>query len=188
VRARSAALERLGAEIRACRRCPLGASRAHAVIYRGGRAPSLVFVGEAPGAEEDRRGLPFVGRSGRLLDALVARLPLGPEEVGLLNVLKCRPPDNRFDPEAARTCRPFLDRQLDLLRPSRIVTLGRHALHSLDPGAPAILRCAGAPRLSPRGPMFPLLHPAAALRSRRLKERWELDGERLALWLADARR
>jgi uracil-DNA glycosylase len=166
----------------------LGATRAHAVIYRGGRWPSLVFVGEAPGAEEDRQGLPFVGRSGRLLDALLPQLPLGPAEIGILNVVKCRPLHNRFDPGAARACRPFLDRQLDLLRPEWIASLGRHALRALDPSAPPILRCAGTPRSSPRGPLFPLLHPAAALRSRRFKERWERDGERLATWLGEARR
>jgi uracil-DNA glycosylase len=153
------------------------------VVYRGGAAPRLVFVGEAPGEAEDRQGVPFVGRSGRILDAALERLPLGPDDVGILNVLKCHPPHNRFDAAAARTCRPYLERQLDLLRPSVVVPLGRMALRALDPDAPAILEVAGTPRSSTRGPLFPLVHPAAALRSRRLRERWERDVERLGAWL-----
>ncbi|MGP8078545.1 MAG: uracil-DNA glycosylase [Thermoplasmata archaeon] len=176
--------ERLSAEIRACRRCPLGAVRTQAVVYRGGLAPRLVFVGEAPGAEEDREGRPFVGRSGRILDAAIGTLGLTPAEVGILNVLKCRPPRNRFDPAAARTCRPYLDRQLALLQPRVVVPLGAQALRSLDPEAPPILRSAGAPRGGRDPALFPLVHPAASLRSTRLRERWHQDVTALANWLA----
>jgi uracil-DNA glycosylase len=184
---RRSALERLAREIRACRACPLGATRRHAVVYRGSERPRLVFVGVAPGAEEDRQGLPFVGRSGRLLDAAILRIGLAPEEVGVLNLLKCRPPENRFDPRAARTCRPFLDRQLALLAPRLVVTLGARALRALDPDAPAVLRSAGRPRAGPGGTaLFPLVHPAASLRSRRLHERWEADLAALASWLPSA--
>jgi uracil-DNA glycosylase len=176
--------DRLSEEIRACRRCPLGSVRTQAVVYRGGRSPRVVFVGEAPGAEEDRTGLPFVGRSGRLLDTAIARLGLPAEEFGVLNVLKCRPPGNVFDRAAARTCRPYLDRQLALLRPAVLVSLGATALRSLDPQAPPILRAAGVPRPSDGRPtLFPLVHPAASLRSRRLRERWETDVGALAAWL-----
>ncbi len=182
-RGRAAEFERLEAEIRACRRCPLGSVRAHVVVYRGGRSPDVVFVGEAPGAEEDRQGVPFVGRSGRILDRAIARLPLASDEVGVLNVVKCRPPENRFDPAAARSCRPYLDRQLELLRPRVVVPLGRHALHALDASAPAILAVAGAPRAAAGRTLFPLLHPAATLRSRRFRARWEHDTDRLARWL-----
>lgn len=175
--------EELSATIRACRLCPLGDVRTQAVVYRGGLAPRVVFIGEAPGAEEDRTGLPFVGRSGRELDRAVKTLGLSTEEYGVLNLLKCRPPANRFDPSAARTCRPYLDRQLDLLRPGVIVTLGARALHALDPSAPPVLKVAGRP-LPERGtPHFPLLHPAAALRSRRRRERWERDLRALGRWL-----
>ncbi len=166
----------------------MGSRRQHAVVYRGGNAPRVVFVGEAPGAEEDRQGLPFVGRSGRILDAAVVRLPLTSTEVGVVNVLKCRPPRNRFDPEAARTCRPFLDRQLALLRPELLVPLGAVALRALAPDAPKILTAAGS--LLHRGPtlLFPLVHPAATLRSRRLRERWDRDVATLAaLLVAGAR-
>jgi len=143
----------------------------------------VVFIGEAPGVLEDRAGLPFVGRSGRELDRAVERLGLAAREFGVLNVLKCRPPENRFDPRAARTCRPYLDRQLALLRPEAIVTLGARALATVDPHAPPMLRAAGHPRPLGGTPHFPLIHPAAALRSRRLRERWERDLGALARWL-----
>lgn len=181
--ARRAAWDRLVREIHACRRCPLGAVRSHAVVYRGSPSPRVVFVGEAPGAEEDRSGIPFVGRSGRRLDAAIARIGLAPSEFGIVNLLKCRPPANRFDRSAARTCRPFLDRQLELLRPFVLVPLGSSALRALDASAPPILRTAGAPWSSERWRLFPLIHPAAALRSRRLAERWARDVDALGRWL-----
>jgi len=176
---------RLSAEIRACRRCPLGDLRTHAVVYRGGLAPRVVFVGEAPGAEEDRTGVPFVGRSGREFDRAVATLGLSDEDFGVLNTLKCRPPGNRFDPSAARTCRPYLDRQLELLHPEVVVTLGARALAAIDPTALPMLSAAGRPRAHGGITLFPLIHPAAALRSRRLRERWERDVRVLDQWLAE---
>ena len=169
-----AAWQALAAEIESCRRCPLGAQRRHAVVYRGAARPTVVLVGEAPGAEEDRLGRPFVGRSGRRLDAALAAAGVAPEEVGLVNLLKCRPPENRFDPRAAATCRTFLDRQLRLLHPRLLVPLGARALRALEADAPPITACAG--RLRPgHPPLFPLLHPAAALHAPGLRERWERD-------------
>jgi len=182
--ARRRAFERLSQEIRSCTLCPLCRGRTQAVVYRGSPQPRVVFVGEAPGSEEDRQGIPFVGRSGKILDAAIAALgePLG--EFGVLNLLKCRPPSNRFDPAAARTCRPYLDRQLALLRPRVLVPLGARALAALDPKAPRVLRAAGVARRAVTGAIFPLVHPAAALRSRALRERWERDVRALARWLA----
>jgi uracil-DNA glycosylase len=179
------AWEALRREISACTLCPLHVGRTHAVIYRGSRAPWLVFVGEAPGAEEDRQGIPFVGRSGQRLDRVVATLGLDPDQFGVLNLVKCRPPHNRFSKAAARTCRPYLDRQLELLRPSVLVSLGAHALAALDPEAPRILLCAGRPRRHRDREIFPLIHPAAALRSTTLAERWNEDVGRLGAWLAN---
>ena len=175
--------ERLSQEIRTCHRCPLGSTRTQAVVYRGSLAPRVVFVGEAPGAAEDREGIPFVGRSGRRLDAAIERAGLAADEYGILNLLKCRPPANRFDRAAARTCRPFLDRQLDWLRPEILVTLGASALYAMDPSSPAILGVAGVPRRAGARHLFPLIHPAAALRSRRLAERWARDVDALREWL-----
>jgi len=135
--------------------------------------------------EEDRRGEPFVGRSGRELDRAIARLGLGPEEFGIVNVLKCHPPDNRFDPAHARTCRPYLDRQLAILRPKVVVTLGARALASFDRSAPPVLSAAGHPRTAAGVTLFPLIHPAAAMRSKRWRERWEHDVDGLARWLSE---
>lgn len=179
-----AAWDALSAEIRQCQLCPLGHTRQQAVVYRGSLAPRIVFVGEAPGAAEDRAGIPFVGRSGARLDAAIEQLGLRPTEFGILNVLKCRPPGNRFDRSAARTCRPYLDRQLALLRPTVLVPLGRAALSALEPRAPPILQIAGRPVRTAPVAVFPLLHPAAALRSRRWAERWDHDVGALGAWLS----
>jgi uracil-DNA glycosylase len=184
-RSRRTEWDRLSREIRACRKCPLGAFRTHAVVYRGGLSPRVVFIGEAPGAEEDRSGLPFVGRSGRVLDQAVASLGLAENEFGVLNLLKCRPPQNQFDRAAARTCRPYLDRQLALLRPDVVVTLGARALVALDPTARPMLAAAGHPRPGADPAHFPLVHPAAALRSRRMRERWDADVRALDRWLVE---
>jgi uracil-DNA glycosylase len=154
-------------------------------VYRGSLTPRIVFVGEAPGAAEDRAGVPFVGRAGRTLDRAIARLGLRDDEFAVVNLLKCRPPKNRFDRHAASTCRPYLDRQLDLLAPEVLVSLGAHALRALDPEAPPILRSAGIPRTATSRDLFPMIHPAAAMRSRRLADRWNGDVVRLDRWLRD---
>lgn len=181
---RMEAWEALSTEIRRCQRCPLGRTRTQAVVYRGSLSPRVVFVGEAPGAAEDRTGVPFVGRSGDRLDAAIERLGLPERAVGVLNVLKCRPPGNRFDRAAARTCRPYLDRQLALLRPEVLVPLGASALRAFEAHAPPMLEVAGRPLRTGSGVVFPLLHPAAALRSRRWAERWDHDVRALGAWLS----
>lgn len=104
-----------------------------------------------------------------------------------MNVLKCRPPHNRFDRAAAAACRPFLDRQLEVLAPRALVSLGANALHALDPDAPPMLKAAGIPRAAGERPLFPLVHPAATFRSRRLAAQWGVDGKKLSRWLADLR-
>jgi uracil-DNA glycosylase len=142
-------------------------------------SPRVVFVGEAPGAREDETGLPFMGRAGQRLDAAVVQLGLPAESVGMLNLIKCRPPHNRFDRQAAATCRPFLDRQLALLRPELVVTLGASALAALDPHAPSITDAAGHERTLDGRPLFPMIHPAATFHSRRYALRWEKDLDRL---------
>ena len=179
--------DRLVEEVHACRRCTLGGIREHPAIYRGGVDPFVVLVGEAPGAEEDRVGLPFVGRSGQRLDAALLQAGLGAEEFGILNLIKCRPPGNKFRPGSAAACRPFLDRQLRLLRPRLIVPLGSHALRAFDPDAPGITECAGRPRTIGDRKLFPLLHPAAPLHNPTLRSRWEADLAGLGAAVAAAR-
>jgi uracil-DNA glycosylase len=175
--------ERLSGEIRECRLCPLHATRTQAVVYRGSPAPRVLFVGEAPGVAEDRAGVPFVGRSGQRLDAAVAHIGLTMEEFGVLNLLKCHPPHNRYDRAAARTCRPYLDRQIAFLSPRVLVTLGSHAFRAFAPEGLPILAAAGRPHFGASRPLFPLIHPAAALRSRRLAARWTQDVDALGQWL-----
>jgi len=175
---------RLVREVEGCTRCPLSRTRTHTVVYRGGATPSILFIGEAPGRDEDRQGVPFVGRAGTRLDRAIDAVGLRTDEFGIVNLLKCRPPANRFDRRAAATCRPYLDRQIDLLGPERLVTLGSHALHALDPTAPPITVAAGAPRTALGRPLFPLLHPAAVAHAPRYRERWTSDVTRLGEWLS----
>jgi uracil-DNA glycosylase family 4 len=170
-------------EVERCTRCPLHLGRTHAVVYRGAERPRVVFVGEAPGAEEDRRGRPFVGRSGRLLDAGLRTIGLAPEQYGIVNLVKCRPPGNVFSRSAASACRSYLDRQLALLAPAVVVSLGANALRALDPTAPPMMQAAGTERTLGERRLFPLLHPAATFRSRKNRARWDEDLARLAAQL-----
>jgi uracil-DNA glycosylase len=171
---------RLNREIDRCRRCPLGDLRKHTVIHRGSLRPRVLFVGEAPGAAEDRLGVPFVGAAGKRLDKLIAGLGLLESEFAIINVIKCRPPGNQFTEEAATACRPFLARQIEFLQPIMIVTLGVSALSAFRPDLLPISRAAGW--LSRwRGLLFfPLIHPAAAARSGHFRRRWEHDGKSLS--------
>jgi len=125
-------LESFHAAIRDCTKCPLGHTRTKFVFGVGNPAAPIVFVGEAPGRDEDLQGIPFVGRAGQLLDQMLAEVGLDRRHVYICNVLKCRPPDNR-DPEPieVETCRPYLLTQLSLISPRILVCLGRHAAIAL---------------------------------------------------------
>jgi uracil-DNA glycosylase len=175
---------RLNREIDRCRRCPLGDLRAHTVIHRGSLRPRVLFVGEAPGASEDRQGIPFVGAAGKRLDRLVGEIGLLESEFAVVNVIKCHPPGNKFSLEAAEACRPFLARQVEFLQPIMVVPLGVSALAAFRPDLLPIGRAAG--RLFRwRGLLFfPLIHPSAAARSRTFLRRWERDGKRLSALLS----
>ena len=157
----------LNAAIAACRKCVLCEQRRQAVPGIGDRNPVWLFVGEGPGAEEDARGEPFVGQAGKLLDAMLAALGLRRgEKVYIANAVKCRPPGNRT-PEAGEmaSCRPWLERQIELLRPQVIVLLGKAAVHSVlrDDHALGALR---GKRFDWRGiPVVVTYHPAYLLRN-----------------------
>lgn len=160
------ALEELAAEASGCTRCPLAASRTQVVFGVGDPTARLVFVGEAPGREEDLSGEPFVGRSGQLLDRLVS------EEIGLTrdrfyitNVVKSRPPANR-DPSPAEVeaCRPWLERQLDAIDPLVVVTLGNFASRLLLDTTEGITKLRGRTYPYRNGVLVPTFHPAAVLR------------------------
>ncbi len=122
----------LAQTVSGCARCDLHQTRTQTVFGVGPRSTQWLFVGEAPGAEEDRQGEPFVGPAGQLLNAMLFALGLKRDEVYIANVLKCRPPNNRDpQPQEVACCEPFLLRQIELLQPRVIVALGRHAAHSL---------------------------------------------------------
>lgn len=171
----------------ACHRCALARGRHHVVLYRGAKEPWLLFVGEAPGKEEDLTGTPFVGRSGRILDAAALEHGLRPEDWGVTNTVMCRPPANRFDRVAAAACRPWLELKLAHWHPRLIVTLGRHALEAFLPNALPVLSSAGALRSWHGTPLYPMLHPAATLHSRVYGDRWRADWARLQGYLREGR-
>lgn len=125
-------LEAIAAEVRQCCKCGLGSTRTHAVPGEGSPTARIMFVGEAPGADEDAQGRPFVGRAGQLLDKIIAACGLKREDVFIGNILKCRPPGNR-DPreEEIFNCLPYLQRQIETIQPEVIIALGAHAARTL---------------------------------------------------------
>ncbi len=157
--------ERLAEEVRSCTRCPLHAGRTQAVFGVGPRTAAWCFVGEAPGAEEDRRGEPFVGRAGQLLDSMLRALALDRREVFIANVLKCRPPGNR-DPEPSEvaSCLPFLRAQIAAVRPRILVALGRFAAQSLLATDQPLARLRGRVHDYEGIPVVVTYHPAYLLR------------------------
>lgn len=167
--------ESLQEAVAACKRCVLHSTRTQTVFGVGNRRAQWLFVGEAPGADEDRQGEPFVGRAGQLLNAMLEALGLKREEVYIANVLKCRPPGNRDpQPNEVECCEPFLMRQIELIAPRLIVALGRHAAHSLLKTEAPLSRLRGQ-RLSYRGtPLIVTFHPAYLLRNPADKRRaWD---------------
>jgi uracil-DNA glycosylase len=160
------ALEELAQEASGCTRCPLAAGRTQVVFGMGNPDAGLVFIGEGPGAEEDRQGLPFVGRSGQLLDRLVAEeMGLTRDDCYIANVVKCRPPDNRDPrPEEIAACRPWLEAQLDVIAPRVIVTLGNFASKLLLDTTTGITKLRGRSYPYRGGVLIPTFHPAAVLR------------------------
>ena len=159
-------LEELAVEASTCTACRLSEGRTQVVFGMGDPDADLMFVGEGPGAEEDRQGLPFVGRSGQLLDRLIA------EELGrtradcwIANCVKCRPPGNRDPmPDEVETCWPWLDQQLDLIKPKVVVTLGNFASKRLLETDVGITKLRGKAYPFRGGSLVPTFHPAAALR------------------------
>ncbi len=167
--------EELEAEAMACTRCPLCEGRTNVVFGEGSRSAELVFVGEAPGLDEDRSGRPFVGRAGQLLTQMISAMGFSREDVYIANVLKCRPPQNR-DPAADEVdlCRPYLLRQIELIQPKVICTLGRHALCTLTGYDGAMGRARGRRREFLGTTLIPTWHPAYLLRNPAAKrEAWD---------------
>ena len=163
-------LEEIDARVRACTDCPLSEGRTHAVPGEGATDSRVIFIGEAPGYQEDQQGRPFVGPAGRLLDELLNTIGLKREDVFIANMIKCRPPNNRDPlPTEVAACTKYLDRQIELLRPDLIVTLGRYAMNKYFPKE-SIGRVRGKVRTKDGHRILPLLHPAAALHQANLRE------------------
>jgi len=162
-------------EVQKCTRCPLHETRTKTVFGAGNADAELIFVGEAPGAEEDRQGLPFVGRAGQLLNQLLGEIGLSRGDVFIANVLKSRPPGNR-DPQPAEieACEPYLFEQVRLIEPKVVCTLGNFATKLLTGNPTGITRVRGTPQVHRLGArpvhLLPLLHPAAALRTPAMME------------------
>jgi uracil-DNA glycosylase family 4 len=171
-------------EVSTCTRCPLHATRTKAVFGAGDSNAQLMFIGEAPGAEEDRQGLPFVGRAGQLLNQLLEEIGMTREDVFVANILKSRPPGNRDpQPEEIQACWPYLERQIELIEPHVVATLGNFATKRITGSPIGITRVRGTPQLHELAGrtvfVFPLLHPAAALRTPSLVETLRDDFTRL---------
>ena len=165
---RREALVDLFEEVKGCTRCPLHETRTKAVFGAGNADADLMFVGEAPGAEEDRQGLPFVGRAGQLLNQMLEGIGMSREDVFIANVLKSRPPGNR-DPQPLEieACRPYLFEQVRLIEPKVVCTLGNFATKLLSGNPAGITKVRGTPQVHELGGrsvfLLPLFHPAAAL-------------------------
>jgi len=178
-------------ELQDCQKCPLAASRTTVVFGTGNADADLMFVGEAPGFHEDQQGKPFVGRAGKLLDQLLEEIGLTRDDCFIANVLKCRPPDNRDPlPAEIEACRGHLERQIELIRPRVICTLGNFATKLLTGSPQGITRVRGVPQaheLAGR-PLFlyPIFHPAAALRTSAMLDQLRADFEALPNLLAEA--
>jgi DNA polymerase len=186
-------LDAIAAEVRVCQRCRLGATRTQAVPGEGEPETEVVFVGEGPGFNEDRLGRPFVGRAGDLLVKLLATLGWRRSEVFITNVVKCRPPDNRDpEPDEIAACLPYLKRQLEILDPALVVTLGRHSMGRFMPGA-RIGQAHGTtapvdPGTGARAAtVYALYHPAAALRSSEVERQSYADVAGIPVALLEAR-
>ena len=180
-------LEEVARAVRACTDCPLHRGRTNAVPGEGSPSADLMFIGEGPGFHEDRQGRPFVGPAGQLLEGLLASIGTNRDEVFIANMVKCRPPDNRDpQPPEIAACSKYLDRQIELVNPKIIVTLGRFSLGRFFPGE-SITRARGKIREKDGRYVFPVMHPAAALRRPELRATMVEDFRAIAAALEDYR-
>jgi len=170
--------------------CPLIATRTKLVFGAGNADADLMFVGEAPGFYEDQQGVPFVGRAGKLLDQLLIEIGLERSDSFITNVTKCRPPDNRDPlPDEIEVCKPYLFRQIELIEPKLVCTLGNFSLKLLTRSNTGITRVHGVPQVHELGgrrvKLYPLFHPAAALRGSAVLDQLREDMGRLPGLLAE---
>jgi len=179
-------LESLVAEVSRCTRCLLHRGRTKAVPGAGPENADIMFIGEAPGFHEDQQGLPFVGAAGSFLDELLESIDLKRDQVYITNVIKCRPPGNRDPlPEEVAACKSYLDRQIELIQPKLVVTLGRFSMARAFPKA-RISHIHGQPRKISGVIYYPMYHPAAALHQPSLRPIVEDDMRRIPELIAQA--
>jgi DNA polymerase len=180
------AWEELAATVRDCRLCGLCETRTQTVFGVGNRSARLMVIGEAPGAEEDRQGEPFVGRAGQLLTKIIEAIGMKREDVYIANVIKCRPPGNRNpEPDEVEQCEPFLFRQIDSIKPKVIVALGKFAAQSLLRTSDPITRLRGREFKYRDAILMPTYHPAYLLRTPSAKrDVWE-DMKRVKTLLSE---
>jgi DNA polymerase len=186
---RREALKVVYEEARSCQRCPLHRTRTNVVFGAGNADADLMFIGEAPGANEDRMGLPFVGQAGKLLDRLLEEIGMERKDVWICNTLKCRPPDNRDPhPNEIAACQDYLRRQVDLIEPVVICTLGNFSTKLLREDTLGISRLHGREEVRIIGSravrLYPLYHPAAALYTPSMLETLRTDFHRIPDLLA----
>jgi DNA polymerase len=173
-----------------CERCPLSETRNRVVFGAGNADADLMFIGEAPGAEEDRQGLPFVGRAGAFLTELLEGIGIKREDVFINNLILCRPPGNR-DPQPIEidSCRPWLEQRIELIQPRVICTLGNFATKLLTANPTGITKVRGTPQQHLIGGRFvhllPLFHPAAGLRTPRVADQLREDFQRIPALLEE---
>jgi DNA polymerase len=173
-----------GEEVAACTRCALAGGRTQVVFGSGDHAADLMFVGEAPGFHEDKQGIPFVGAAGKLLDQLLAGIGLTRADVYVANVLKCRPPGNRDPmPDEIEACEAHLWKQIELIKPRVVATLGNFATKLLSGRPTGITRVHGQEQETTLGGrrvlLYPIYHPAAALYTPRMLEVLKADFARI---------
>ena len=181
------ALSELYQEIRLCQQCEIARSRTHVVPGEGAEDADIMFIGEGPGWHEDQQGRPFVGPAGQYLDRLLASINLRREQVYIANVIKCRPLGNRDPlPSEITNCRQWLLRQIEIISPGMIITLGRYSMAMFFPGK-SISKIHGAAQKRDGVVYYPMYHPAAALHQQSLRQTIEADMLKIPRLLEEAK-
>ncbi|MBN1176320.1 MAG: uracil-DNA glycosylase [Dehalococcoidales bacterium] len=179
-------LSELYEQISLCQKCDIAKSRTKVVPGEGAEDADIMFIGEAPGWHEDQQGRPFVGPAGQFLDKLLASINLNRQQVYIANVIKCRPTNNRDPlPTEMQNCRPWLNRQIEIIKPKMIVTLGRYSMAMYFPGK-SISKIHGTAQKHDDVIYYAMYHPAAALHQQSLKQAIEADMLKIPKILAEA--
>ncbi len=179
-------LNELYGQIALCQKCEIAKFRTKAVPGEGAEDADIMFIGEAPGWHEDQQGRPFVGPAGQFLDKLLATINLNRQQVYIANVIKCRPTNNRDPlPTEMQNCRPWLDSQIEIIKPRIIVTLGRYSMAMYFPGK-SISKIHGTAQKRDDIIYYAMYHPAAALHQQSLRQAIETDMLKIPKILAEA--